>query len=289
MKITMTDEVVKIILCTLEKIKYKVDLTPEPTKEEIKERKQKKEELEKMREEIERKKHEDKDIATQAFAVMGELSILAQRNSLNFELLEGKKVCLYGEDIVECRINFEDDLKNLLKKFKEEYGIIIDFREIGKKKHCYYEIALPKDFNKRCKEIQNKLKKVLSKVKEKEVLKKEVVEKGGNLITRDVNGEFYYKNKPIKFTNKEAIYYLIFECLYEKGNLDGFCPYDTINKYLEENGKEEYTDERQIRDRIKNGIMNLFRFSNLPSKTPNRKELMQKVKGKGIILYNPSL
>jgi len=112
--------------------------------------------------------------------------------------------------------------------------------------------------------------------------------KRGTLITRDRDGGFYYKNKPIKFKNKEAIYYLIFECLYEKADLNGFCSYETINKYLVEHGKEEYTDERQMKDRIKNGIMNLFRFSNLPLKAPDGKELIQKIRGKGIILYNPS-
>jgi len=112
--------------------------------------------------------------------------------------------------------------------------------------------------------------------------------KRGTLITRDRDGGFYYKNKPIKFKNKEAIYYLIFECLYEKADLNGFCSYETINKYLVEHGKEEYTNERQMKDRIKNGIMNLFRFSNLPLKAPDGKELIQKIRGKGIILYNPS-
>lgn len=153
--------------------------------------------------------------------------------------------------------------------------------------------------------IANYNKKMISPLKEvgekqKEEIKKEIVEeiKGKkeiikerkNLITRDkLTGDFYYKNKPINFENKDTIYYLIFECLYEKGDLEGFCSYENINKYLEEHGKEEYKDERQIRDRIKNGIMNLFRFSNLPPKAPDGKELIQKVRGKGIILYNPPL
>jgi len=114
--------------------------------------------------------------------------------------------------------------------------------------------------------------------------------KEGVLITRnEKSGDFYFKNKPIKFQNKEAIYYLIFECLCEKGELDGFCSYETINKYLEKHNKEELTDEQQIKNRIKNGIENLFRFSNLPRKAPDGKELIRKVRGKAVILHNPPI
>jgi len=115
-------------------------------------------------------------------------------------------------------------------------------------------------------------------------------EKRKTLITKDkTTGDFYYKNKLIKFENKEAIYYLIFSCLYENGDLEGFCSYEIINRYLEEHGKEKYSNEQQIMDRIKNGIINLFRFSNLPLKAPDGKNLIRKVRGKGIILYNPPL
>jgi len=115
-------------------------------------------------------------------------------------------------------------------------------------------------------------------------------EKRRNLITRDkISGDFYYKNELIQFKNKDAIYYLIFECLYEKRDLNGFCSYEIIDKYLVKHGKGEYDDYRQKIDRIKNGIINLFRFSDLPQKTPDGKEIIQKVRGKGIILYNPPL
>ena len=102
-------------------------------------------------------------------------------------------------------------------------------------------------------------------------------------------GDFYYKNRPIRFENKNANYYLIFECLYEKGDVNGFCSYETINKYLESHSKEKSPDEQSIKDRIKNGIVNLFRFSDLPEKTPDGKKIIQKVRGKGIVLYNPLL
>lgn len=108
------------------------------------------------------------------------------------------------------------------------------------------------------------------------------------LITRDkINGDFYYKNKLLEFENKKAIYYLIFECLYEKGDFNGFCSYETINEYLEERGKKELTDDRRIKDRIKNGVESLFRFSDLHRKAPDGKNSIQKVRGDGISLYNP--
>ena len=110
------------------------------------------------------------------------------------------------------------------------------------------------------------------------------------LITRDAEtGDFYYKNKLIEFRSKETIYYWVFECLYEKPDHNGFCSYENINKYLQENGEDECTYKRQIKDRIKNGIVNLFRFSNLPQKTPTGKDLIEKVRGKGLVLNNPTL
>lgn len=145
------------------------------------------------------------------------------------------------------------------------------------------------------KTLMPRFKEVYNYYKEKQESKLERVkefrkEKIKSLINRDEKtGDFYFKNKPIKFGNKDTIYYLIFECLYEKGNLEGFCSYETINKYLVEHGKDEYADHRQITDRIKNGIINLFRFSNLPPKALVGKEIIQKIRGKGIILYNPSL
>jgi hypothetical protein len=119
--------------------------------------------------------------------------------------------------------------------------------------------------------------------------KKQIKTKKRNcLITRnEQTGDFYYKNKPIEFKGKNTIYFWIFECLYEKSDLEGFCSYENIDKYLIEHGKEECEDWRQVMNRIKNGITNLFRYSNLPKKTPNNKDLIQKTRGEGLTLYNP--
>ena len=140
--------------------------------------------------------------------------------------------------------------------------------------------------------VEQKFKEVFQFFQEKQKtiptkIKIQKTEEGRTLITRDKEGDFYYKNKLIELENKDAIYYLIFECLYGKGNLEGFCSYKTINKYLEEHGKKKLTGSLQKNNRIKNGIINLFRFSELPQKTPDGKKIIQKVRGKGIILYNP--
>jgi hypothetical protein len=166
----MDYEILKTILCLLEKIKYKADLTPQPTEEEIKEKKKRKEKLEKDLKEL---KEVEKDVITQALGLVTRYLLLNQINTLKFELLEGKKVFLTQEDIAKCKINFEDDFKNLLKKIKKEYGIIIDCREVIGDKQKYYEIALPKDFDKRYAKILQKLRKLLSKVAPKESEKKE--------------------------------------------------------------------------------------------------------------------
>ena len=59
-------------------------------------------------------------------------------------------------EAVECKLSFEDDLKNLLKKLKREYGVITDFREETEGNRRYYEIALPKDFDERFKEAKER-------------------------------------------------------------------------------------------------------------------------------------
>ena len=208
--------------------------------------------------------------------------------------------------------DWDNSFKSLkeLERFENE-RIGLKFLGFSKKDLKENIILIIKNLN-RLKEIKEEIDRKLKEVAKirakeirrqfeeeeriREIVKEEQTEreipktsKRRDLIIIDKTGDFYYKNKLIKFENKDAIYYLIFECLYEKGELDGFCSYETIDKYLVEHGKERYDDNRQITDRIKNGVMNLFRFSNLPAKAPDGKEIIQKVRGKGIILYNPSL
>lgn len=172
----------------------------------------------------------------------------------------------------------EKILRQLEKKEK-----VLKILTKSKKNTDFIHVKIDKDkFNSFYRKVENETEKLNLK-KPQEGAEPKL------LITRDNWGDFYYRNKPIKFENNDTIYYLIFECLYEKGDLNGFCSYATINKYLEEHGKEKLTDDQQIKDRIKNGIVNLFRFSKLPPKAPNKKPLIQKVRGKGVVLYNPSI
>ncbi|MFC1630201.1 hypothetical protein ACFL06_01540 [Patescibacteria group bacterium] len=163
-------------------------------------------------------------------------------------------------------------IKNDLKMANEAIEIIKEWKEQDKKK------------------MEKTMMNFKAQIKSLGIENNQKTEQRKTLITRDKEtGDFYYKNKIIKFDNKEAIYYRLFECLYENGDLKGFCSYKDINKYLEKHGGKEYTENQQIADRIKNGLASLFRFANLPQKTPDGKDLIRKIRGKGLTLYNPSL
>jgi hypothetical protein len=153
-----------------------------------------------------------------------------------------------------------------------------------------FKMKLSVTGSKGIKQKVTKYENVTEGVSEKydNVTTKKVIKKINHLITRDGQTEdFYYKNKPIKFKGKNTIYFRIFECLCENSDLEGFCSYEKIDEYLIEHGEEECKDRRQMMDRIKNGITNLFRFSDLPKKTLGNKDLIQKTRGEGLILYNP--
>lgn len=166
-----------------------------------------------------------------------------------------------SEDKIVLEIN-EENLERAIKKYK------INKFQFSKEKKVREEIELA-------------LKQKIVKSPQKEPV---------SLITRNkATGDFYFKGKLIEFKNKTAIYYLIFECLFRESNLEGFCSYETIDNYLVKHSKTEYSDRKQILNRIKNGIVNLFRFSNLPQKTPDGKDLIQRMRGRGLILYNPPL
>lgn len=121
--------------------------------------------------------------------------------------------------------------------------------------------------------------------------KKTELDKGTkNLINRDISsGDFYYKNKPIKLNDKHAIYYLIFECLYLKSDMEGFCSYDTIDNYLTSNEKSKCKTEKQKIKRINNGVANFLRFSKLPKNANNNKKLIEIIKSRGLIFNNPAI
>ena len=71
---------------------------------------------------------------------------------------------------------------------------------------------------------------------------------------------------------------------------NGFCDYETINKFLERNGEDKLDDIEKIRKRINNGVASLFRFTkNLPHKAPAGKEIVMIQRGKGLLFYNPKI
>jgi len=269
MKITMTYEVLKTIICVLEKIKYKADLTPQPTEEEIKEKRKRKEKLEKNLREIKEKMGKNRDIATQALGLTGLSLLLNQINALKFELLEGKKVFLNKEDIVRCGINFEDDLKNLLKKIKKEHGIIIDFREVIGDKPKYYEIALPKDFDKRYEKIKNELGKKIEK-HEKEIKKEIKKEEGVFYEQGKTLRSIHLITKSIVIERCETIFLVLDEhfetpircAVWNKrtGELTYIAKLYNIAYFVNVPGKEVEYDKR-VADSINNGLFKKRRIA----------------------------
>ncbi len=110
------------------------------------------------------------------------------------------------------------------------------------------------------------------------------------LITRDSNGDFYFRNKLCNFQNDEDIYYKVFVVVFERSDPNGFCSYSEIDKFLIQNGEDKLEDLDKIRKRITNAIPNLFRFTkNLPNKAPNGRPILSVKRGKGLIFYNPQI
>ena len=168
----------------------------------------------------------------------------------------------------------------------------------GKKAQFLQIILFPYDDtrNKNLWNLKKALENIVSSETKTKILQQEKISKEHRedkprlLITRDKKtGDFYFKNKLINFSNKNTIYYLLFECLCEKSDTKGFCSIETINKYLERHDKEKLIDDRKMKDRIKNGVIDLFRFSDLHNETPDGKLLIKKERGKGLIFYNPQI
>jgi len=186
----MTKDPQEVILCVLEKIKYKADLTPQESLKETKIRK----------EVLKRLLKENKEIRESS----------ERQRQRYFALQDGKKVKLFRYDLTNCNIAFGDDLRNVLGVLKEQKNII-DFRfvndEIGGL-HSYYEIVLPKDFDEKYERMKNELEEEITekakiraeeikkqleemnmniKQEEKEIVKKEIIEetKLQKLLSKD--------------------------------------------------------------------------------------------------------
>jgi len=118
----------EVILCVLEKIKYQADITPEIHQKEI--------------------------------GLRGSLRHLEYPFG---KPIVGKIIILTRQDATGCNISFGYELGNILGKLKKD-KVITDFRFVDDEMggyHSYYEIALPKDFDKRFQEIKEDLDKKL--------------------------------------------------------------------------------------------------------------------------------
>lgn len=112
------------------------------------------------------------------------------------------------------------------------------------------------------------------------------------LITKDATGRFYFNGKTLNLSNDRAIYYKIFDCLFQHSlrmNENEVCAYEEINAYLVTHGKAFIKTKKDIRKRISNGLIDLYRFSNLPKFLLNGDKLIITVKGLGLNLNNPTI
>ena len=137
----MKNEAKKVILCVLERIKYKADLTPDnPSKEVKKDLKIKKEALEEL-------VKEEEEIITAP-------KITDYQRELKW--LSGKQIIFtYQQDGLACNLA-GDEFVSVLDKLRE-MGAIKDFRKIGNSSPINYKLLLPKNFNKRYQKIKNEL------------------------------------------------------------------------------------------------------------------------------------
>ncbi len=121
----MTNNAQEVILCVLEKIKYKADIAPEIHQKE-----------------------------------MGLRGAIRNIEYPFGKPIQGKIIALDQQDVANCNINFGDELNGVLGKLKED-EVITDFRFIndyvssGLSSYC--EVALPKNFDERFREIKNRL------------------------------------------------------------------------------------------------------------------------------------
>lgn len=113
------------------------------------------------------------------------------------------------------------------------------------------------------------------------------------LVTKDNRGDFFYDGKRIEM-DKAAIYYEVFDALYSRCDQSGFASYEDIEKCLVACGRLDAKDTAEQNKRINNAInkhQGLFRYAKvngkpLKNKTPDGKELVAIVRGKGLKLNN---
>lgn len=225
----MEDEAKKVILCVLERIKYKADLTPDNPSEEVKK------DLKIKKESLEELAKEEKETITAP-------KITDYQRELKW--LNGKQIIFtYQQDGLACNLT-GNEFVSVLDKLRE-MGAIKDFRKIENSSPINYKLLLPKDFNKRYQKIKNELtedaklhakliRKGLEKIderqKEKEALKKEIIEEiqGDKDKTKKTTGrpfciieagigyfKFYKEGKKIKIGGQSTRHFRLLQCLCE--------------------------------------------------------------------------
>jgi len=79
------------------------------------------------------------------------------------------------------------------------------------------------------------------------------------------NDEYYYRGKKIQFNNLKAIYFLIFQLIYEECPTGGSIPQDVLLKLLKEKQPNSIIKIKTIYNALSSPKANLFRYTkNLP-------------------------
>lgn len=115
--------------------------------------------------------------------------------------------------------------------------------------------------------------------------KKKGLAKGKRAITKDVDGDYYYKGKKLPF-KKDAIYAHIFDYLYDLA--DGEASYDNINTYLARMGKGTMGSKFDQSERIRNAIKVYEKDKKFP-KTIGGLRMLEVRHGYGMRLNNPEV
>lgn len=116
------------------------------------------------------------------------------------------------------------------------------------------------------------------------------------LIEKDSNGDFSYNSKFVQLS-KDTLPYKILDALYENSDQDGYLSYEDIEKILVKSGEAESVSDSERDKRILNAVSDtqgLFRYARvnnkaLENKTPKGGVLIDKRRGKGLILNNQTV
>jgi hypothetical protein len=119
-------------------------------------------------------------------------------------------------------------------------------------------------------------------------------QKGRRLIRRDGHGEYFYDGIQIEM-NKNTLPYDLVDILFSCSDGSGFLSYSVLEKYLvERNHPQKQSDKtisRRVRNALTNGLFKVAKVNGQPLKnsTPDGKQLIKTMRGKGLKFNNPEL